>query len=63
MSTQKAKEARKKDLDYILDDVVGGNGFWQWRTTFMLLPLAWVGGDYHGNCKIFCDRQHILCKI
>ena len=33
-----------RDLDYIFEEIVGGNGWWQWRTTVVLFPLAWIGG-------------------
>ena len=38
------KKPREKDMDYILEEIVGGNGWWQWRTTFILFPLSWIGG-------------------
>ena len=33
-----------RDLDHIFEEIVGGNGWWQWRTTIILFPLAWIGG-------------------
>ena len=30
---------KKVDLDYILEDVVGGGGRWQWRKWLFLVPV------------------------
>ena len=30
--------SKKVDLDYILEDVVGGGGRWQWRKWLFLVP-------------------------
>ena len=30
--------SKKMDLDYILEDVVGGGGRWQWRKWLFLVP-------------------------
>ena len=37
----KEEEKRKKDLDFILTDIVGDFGAWQWRTMILALPLLW----------------------
>ena len=37
-------EGTKKQLglDFILEEIVGGGGLWQWRTTFIVFPLMWI---------------------
>ena len=35
---------RKKDIDFILESIVGGNGLWQWKNVLILYPLLSVGG-------------------
>eukprot|EP00094_Tigriopus_californicus_P007746 TCALIF_07461-PA protein Name:"Similar to Slc22a12 Solute carrier family 22 member 12 (Mus musculus)" AED:0.90 eAED:1.00 QI:0/0/0/0.5/1/1/2/0/174 len=32
---------RKHDVDFILDELVGGGGWWQWKMTLMSLPIGW----------------------
>ncbi len=34
----------RKDEDYILERIVGGHGWWQWRTTLITFPLFWISG-------------------
>ena len=34
-----ASSAPPKDLDYILDNLVGGGGRWQWTKMMFLLPV------------------------
>ena len=29
----------KKDIDYILEKIVGGGHRWQWRTALLLVPI------------------------
>ncbi len=41
---RRPKHTGDKNEDYILEDIVGGNGWWQWRTTIALFPLIWAGG-------------------
>ena len=37
-----AAAEKKRDIDYIFDELVGGCGKWQWRTTCLLFPLFWA---------------------
>lgn len=32
------------DLDYILDEIVGGGGLWQWKKAMWLTPQYLAGG-------------------
>ena len=32
------------DIDYILETMVGGNGYWQWYIVFLLWPIAMTSG-------------------
>lgn len=32
------------DIDFIFTHLVGGHGFWQWRTTMILFPFTWISG-------------------
>jgi hypothetical protein len=36
-------EEKSKDIDYILDNYVGGGSRWQWLTLITLFPTAWAG--------------------
>ena len=30
----------KKDIDYILNNIVGGGGYWQWFMVFAMWPIS-----------------------
>ena len=36
--TERVTAMSKKDLDYVLEEVVGGGGRWQWRKWLFLVP-------------------------
>lgn len=38
----KMSKERKHDVDFILDELVGGGGWWQWKMILLSLPISWA---------------------
>ena len=39
-----SKEKEEKDIDFILDNYVGGGGKWQWKILLIMFPVTWISG-------------------
>ena len=37
-------EVLSQDIDYIFENIVGGNSYWQWYTVLTLWPIAMASG-------------------
>jgi hypothetical protein len=38
------EEKPPKTLDYVLENIVGGAGLWQWRTLLIMYTISFAGG-------------------